>query len=208
MSDSADDKLVEPSGERVDPHDAIFRLLDRPLDEEDVRAATLRVEQPLAVSDRDLVSLLVFRVSDELLALRAEDVVRVTHVPPIHGIPHRTSAVIRGLCNVEGELLISVSLPALLGMKTVDSDTGAVEGDQESRRRMIVIGRQAETWAIVADEVLGLRRLEAKSFLLPPATVENARQCFTRNLAPLRDGRMVAVLDASRLDSGFKAALS
>jgi chemotaxis signal transduction protein len=58
------------------------------------------------------------------------------------------------------------------------------------------------------DEVLGVVRLEAKAFLSPPATVQNDRQCFTRHLAPLPDGRLLAVLDARRLDSGFKAALT
>jgi chemotaxis-related protein WspD len=201
---SPNNKLTARQDQQVDHQDAMLRLLDRPLDEADVRAATLRVEQPLTVSDRDLVSLLAFRVNEELFGLPGEDVVRVTGVPSIHRVPHRTNAVIRGLCCVQGELLISVSLPALLGMPEPEPADTAATGDQAGHRRMVVIGREAETWAVV----LGVMRLEASSFLPPPATVQNARQCFTRNLAPLPDGRMVAVLDASRLDSGFKAALS
>jgi chemotaxis signal transduction protein len=73
---------------------------------------------------------------------------------------------------------------------------------------MVVIGRPAESWAVIADEVLGVIRLEAKKFLPPPITVQKARHCFTRSLAQLQDGRTIAVLDASRLDAGFKAALS
>ena len=192
----------------IDRQGAMSRLLDRPLDDEDVRATTLRVEQPLTVADGELVSLLAFRVHDELLGFPAEDVVRVTLVAPVHRIPHRTNAVIRGLCNVEGELLICVSLSAILEIQGPEATDAAASPDPAGRRRMVVIGRRAENWAVVADEVLGVIRLEAKTLLPPPATVQQARQCFTRSLAPLQDGRTVAVLDASRLDAGFKAALS
>jgi len=84
----------------------------------------------------------------------------------------------------------------------------AASGDAAGRRRMVVIGRRTESWAVVAEEVLGVLRLDAKTFLPPPATVQKARQCFTRSLAPLQDGRTLAVLDLGRLDAGFKAALS
>ena len=192
----------------IDRQGAMSRLLDRPLDDEDVRATTLRVEQPLTVADGELVSVLAFRVHDELLGFPAEDVVRVALVAPVHRIPHRTNAVIRGFCNLEGELLICASLSAILEIQGPEATDAAASPDPAGRRRMVVIGRRAENWAVVADEVLGVIRLEAKTLLPPPATVQQARQCFTRSLAPLQDGRTVAVLDASRLDAGFKAALS
>jgi len=183
------------------------RLLARPLDEQDVRAATIRVEQPLAVADGERMSVLAFRVHDELLGLPTEDVVQVTHVAPVHRIPHRTNAIIRGLCSVEGELLICVSLRAILEIQgSVEAEAGSPE-EAASRRRMVVIGRRSEGWAFVVDELQGVVRLETKTFLPPPVTVQKQRHCFTRNLAPLSDGRMLAVLDASRLDAGFKAAL-
>jgi chemotaxis signal transduction protein len=203
---------VEPpaaSGDRETKlHQAMRRLLDRPADPQDVRAATLRVRQSLAVSERDQLSLLAFRVNEELLGLAGGDVIRVTHMTTIHRIPHRSNAVIRGLCNIQGELLICGSLPALLGMPAAEGSDGDSATVSSNRRRIVVIGRGAETWAVVVDEVLGVVRLEAKAFLSPPATVQNDRQCFTRHLAPLPDGRLLAVLDARRLDSGFKAALT
>lgn len=184
---------------------AMSRLLDRPLDEDEVRAATLRVEQPLTSADGELVSLLTFRLDDELFGLPAGDVVRVTHVAAVHRIPHRTNAVIRGLCNVEGELLLCANLAAVLELPHREPSDTAAAAD---RRRMVVLGRRADSWAVVADEVLGVMRLAARTFLPPPVTVHKARQCFTRNLVPLPDGRTLAVLDAMRLDAGFKAALT
>lgn len=192
----------------TDRHGAMSRLLDRPLDDEDVRAATLRVAQPRTASNGELVRLLAFRVQDELFGLLAEEVVRVTFVAPVHRIPHRNNAIIRGLCNLEGELLICVSLPAILELQGPEATDAATSPGSAGCRRMVVIGRREESWAVVADEVLGVIRLEAKTFLPPPVTVQKARQCFTRSLAQLEDGRTVAVLDASRLDAGFKAALS
>jgi len=205
---SEPDAVAKLSPNASASHDgAMARLLDRPLDDEEVRAATLRVEQPLTAADSELVSLLAFRLGEELFGIPAADVVRVTHVAPLHRIPHRSNAVICGLCNVEGELLICASLAAILELRRPEPDE-AVSEASASRRRMVVIGRRAESWAVIAAEVLGVMRLEAKTFLPPPVTVHKARQCFTRNLVPLADGRTLAVLDAKRLDAGFKAALT
>jgi chemotaxis signal transduction protein len=60
----------------------------------------------------------------------------------------------------------------------------------------------------IVDELLGIVHLDTATFYPPPMTVQNERQCFTRSLAPLPDGRLLTVLDAARLDAGFKAALS
>ncbi len=206
MSES-DPRAKTPATAAAGHEGAMSRLLDRPLDEDEVRAATLRVEQPLTSADGELVSLLAFRLDDELFGLPAGDVVRVTHLAPVHRIPHRTNAVIRGLCNVEGELLLCANLAAVLELPNREAADTASAAPTD-RRRIVVLGRRADSWAVVADEVLGVMRLEAQTFLPPPVTVHKARQCFTRHLVPLPEGRTLAVLDAIRLDAGFKAALS
>ena len=132
-------------------HDAILRLLDRPLDENDVRAATERVAQPLVPPGRNVDSLLVMRVGSELLALPAVDVARVTYVAAVRRIPHRTGAVIRGLCHVDGELLIRqrtrADLAGRVGLLSV--------GPSETRFSDVVMDReQPRNWEkSVAQEI-------------------------------------------------------
>lgn len=188
--------------------DAILRLLDRPLDELDILAATERVAQSLTTSDQERISLLAFGIGAELLAFPSCDVIRVTLVAQVHRIPHRTNPVVRGLCNIEGELLICINLPAILGMPESAAVSPADETERTHRQRMVVFGRQQEPWVITVNEILGVVQVETTACLPPPATVQGDVQCYTRNLAPLGDGRMLSVLDTERLDSGFKAALT
>jgi chemotaxis signal transduction protein len=207
MSDRQPQPLAADSAP-PDYHDAILRLLNRPLSEEDVRAATERVAQPLTAPRRDVDSLLVMRVGSEHLALFAVDVARITRVAAVRRIPHRTNAVIRGLCNVNGELLICGSLQSLLGLSEDEGETADGSDAGSRRRRMVVFGDEADRWTVEVDEVEGVVNVETASYLPPPVTVGRALDRYTVSLAPLADGRLAALLDARRLASGFKGALS
>jgi chemotaxis-related protein WspD len=187
--------------------DAMRRLLDRPLSEEDIRRATERVAQPRARPVRDVASLLLFRVGAERLAVRAVEVARVSRVAVVRRIPHRSNQIIRGLCNADGELLICGDLSALLDL-TGTSQVSAAESGSSDLRRMVVLGPESNRWAIEVDEVLGVQEFETASYKRPPVTVQKTMYRFTANLLSLGGDDVATLLDVSQVLSGFRVALS
>ena len=186
---------------------AMNRLLDRPLSEDDIRQATERVAQLRSRPVRDVASLLLFCIGAEQLAVPATDVARVTRVAVVRRIPHRSNHIIRGLCNVDGELLICGSLMALLELAEPDQAASA-EAGQSDLRRMVVLGSESNRWAIEVDRVLGVQYFETASYKQPPVTVQQAKYRFTANLLPLGGDDVATLLDVPQVLSGFKVALS
>ena len=75
-----------------------------------------RLAQPEEQVEQDLLSLVIFRLHDEYLAVQTRCLVEVTLPQPIHAIPHRTNDVVLGLVNIRGQLRICFSAHGLLGV--------------------------------------------------------------------------------------------
>jgi chemotaxis signal transduction protein len=184
----------------------MLRLLDRPLTADDLRESTARVAQPRAPAKLNVASLLLFRAGGERLAVPAVQVARVTRVSVVRRIPHRSNSVIRGSCNINGELLLCGSLVELLQLAAAREPGD--DGAPEDLRRMVVLGPESNRWVTEVDEVAGVRYFETDSYKAPPVTVGQARNRFTVSLVPLSEGGVATLLDVPQVLSGFKAALA
>ena len=185
---------------------AILRLLDRPLTPELIQDATKRVAQPRPDVDTAVARLLLFRAGGELFAIPAAHVVQVARGVIVSAIPHRSNHLLRGICCVNGQLLLCASLHHLLALPDPPT-TSANDLDNDSRRT-IVLGKEPEDWAFEVERVLGVTTVETHIFQRPPITVERSIQRYTECLVPRKDGSLAALLDAERVISGFKAGLS
>jgi chemotaxis-related protein WspD len=186
---------------------ATCRLLDRPLTDDLLREATEQVAQPRSQPNGEVASALLFRIGCEHLAVPATDVDRVTRVSVVRRIPHRGNRIIRGLCNIDGELVLCGSLSGLLELpEEVHQAESAANVSDESR--MVVLGPESNRWAVEVDCVLGLQHFETALCKSPPVTVRQAMRCFTTSLLPLSDDTVATLLDVSQVLSGFKAALT
>jgi chemotaxis signal transduction protein len=208
-------RLMSEHGDSVKPQDlvrqddtldggAILRLLDRPLTAEELHEATARVARPLEPPEKDVVRLLLVRVGDEELAFPARDVAQVTGAASVHRIPHRTNKTIRGLCNVDGDLMLCADLAALLEVDVAATD----RAEANEQRRMVVLGDEAHRWVVEVDAVKGVLPVSPHTYQRPPITVAAALGRYTAALVPLDGGALAALLDAERLIAGFQAALS
>ncbi|TWU30823.1 chemotaxis protein CheW [Novipirellula artificiosorum] len=185
----------------TDDEAAIQRLLDKPLSLDDLRERTRRVAMPLEMGDQDVVRLLVFQVGEELMAVKAVEVHQVTQATPVHRIPHRSNHIIRGLCNLDGDLMLCADLEKLLDLRE-----GTRDRTKEKQRWMIVLGDEPNHWVVEIDSVRGVIAFTQDTFRRPPITVDAALARYTKSLVPL-DQETVALLDLQRVVSGFQAAL-
>ncbi len=137
---------------------AIQRLLDQPLLPDDLREATERVARPLQPPEKEILRLLAFQLSGERFAVEARSVAKVTYAVGIHRIPHRSNAVIRGFCHVDGDLLLCADLGNLLELEPANPPEPKQAGRGRCRQptandRARVSGT---TWGIEVEAVDGV----------------------------------------------------
>jgi chemotaxis-related protein WspD len=148
----------------------------------------LRLGKP--TEQGDSLSLLVFRLGAEWLALTTTTLAEVSDVKAIHSLPHRTDSVLLGLVNVRGRLLLCISLAELLGV-----DQHAKEAPRAASlayRRMIVVRSGSDRWAFPVDEIDGVRRFRPRHLREPPVTVAKGLAHFTSSVVEFTEDVLLA----------------
>lgn len=157
----------------------------RELSEEFAAATTTTVE--------NAVSVLVFRLDAEWFALRSAVLHEIAGYQKPYILPFRSGGLLSGLVNVNGELLLCVSLEAALGLTT-----GEEHPPPAQRPRLCVAGMGRERVAFRVDEILGVRRIPVAQLRPVPVTVTKSLSaqtvsCFETN------GHEVGLIDETRL---------
>jgi chemotaxis-related protein WspD len=188
---------------------AIQRLLDQPLQPGEMQESTQRVARPLQPPDKHVQRFLSFQLRGQCFAVSAKSVVRVTRAALVHRIPHRSNALIRGLCHLEGDLLLCADLANLLEIEVPVAVSSQQNAEQQSGddRRMIVLQDQSHVWVVEVDTVEGVIPVIPADLQAPPLTVDTRTGHFTANVIR-HQNQLVAVLDLPRVLSSFQAALS
>lgn len=213
MSGGADDRLSGPPARAAaalketprrdaSRHEAASRLLDRPLPP-GYREEWARYFAAVAEADREENSasegaesrrILVFRLADEWLALPAGLVAEVTEPRPRHTLPHRRDALVLGVVNMRGELLVEVSLASLIGIG--EAQGGPRESGIAAFARLVVIGREGRRVAFRVDEVHGLVQYAARDLVELPATIGKSASSFATSMVGWQ-GRLLGRLDGA-----------
>jgi chemotaxis-related protein WspD len=152
---------------------------------------------------RDDVGVLICRLGPEWLAFRTRAVVEAALPKPVHRIPHRTNAVLRGLVNLRGQLQLCFSLYGLLG---VPEPRGDEEEGVASRRRLVVLrdAERLEWWAFAVDEVHGVEHFARAALQGVPSTLANPAVSFSQAVVPWGD-HTIAILDESRIFAALRS---
>lgn len=179
--------------------DATYRLLDRPLSAEDLDDRTARVARRLGDSDHVAACVMVFTLGGEHFAIAAEEVGCVRSPAAVHPIPHKTNDIMRGLCNIDGELILCMDLAGILRVRptVVEHETAA---------RFVVIGEDHARWAFAVDEVVGMYNYNIDKEQALPLTVSEDLRHFGTTVVHLDDCQATR-LDVERVMRGFEAAL-
>ena len=149
-----------------------------------------------APEGEEIDSVLIFRIGEEWLGLPAAICREIAEPRPVHSLPHRRSEAVRGIVNVRGELLICMSLSALLGL-------GSAAASRGTERiavfpRLVVTGEETRHVAFEVDEVHGLHSYRTDERGAVPATVGRSAASVVEAMIPW-NGRAVGCLDAVRL---------
>jgi chemotaxis-related protein WspD len=163
------------------------------------RALDAEVKPP----DADDISLLVFRLGVEWLALPTKTVVEVTEPRPVHLVPHRSNEVVTGLINLRGRLQLQVSLHGLLGVARDEPPRAQPARHTAAVPRLVVIQGDGQTWVFTSDEVLGIHRFSRGKVSAVPSTLANPANSFSEAVIDW-EGKSVGLLDRQRLFAALR----
>src|SRR5579884_2207850 len=149
---------------------------------------------------------LLFRLGGEWLALPASALHEVISVRPIHRIPFH-GGLLAGVVNVRGELHLAIRMDHLLGITHgAEADDGLPSGTGKTIPRLLVAGRDAETWVFRVDHVDRVYRLAMQSLKPAPPTRGRAASRFTRGVFRWKE-RAVGLLDEERLFEAVRTSV-
>jgi len=177
-------------------------LFDREVPGEFLDEWTRNITSVKEPETRDAFSVIVFRVAGEWLALKTVYLQETTNPRPVHSVPFRTNKVFRGLVNINGELLLCVSVGDL---------TEAAKGEQApaestAAKRMLVINKQGERYAFSVEEILGIYRISVGDLQKPPVTLTRSPSGVVETVFDLND-RKVGLLGEEKLLHALKRSL-
>jgi len=177
---------------------AAAALLDREPPEGYRAEWTARIAQPRHQNLAGTLSIVIFRVGSEWLALPSGVFLEVADLRPIRSLPHRRKDdAVRGLVNIRGELLLCVSPAGLLGL----SDSWAMPDAKKLRKihpRLLVLSHKGDRVVFPVDEVHVGRRYHPDELKPAPSTVGLAAAAYTLGLISW-EGVHVGVLDSDLL---------
>jgi len=144
------------------------------------------------VSGISAPSLMIFRLADEFFALPVAVLLEVSSPLAVHTVPHRTTDVFQGLVNIRGELMLTASLKALLGVSKHADGAGAP--------RLAVARSEQGPWVFPLDEIFGIHPVNPEGIRPAPTTGQGGAVSCTAGLFSWR-GHTVALLDPERIFS-------
>lgn len=169
---------------------AADRIRQRQLPSGYAEAALEAIALPAPVSPR-LSSALVFRLGQEWIAIETDCIQDIATMQPVHRLPHR-GGVIAGLVNVRGQLLIAIHLRELL-----EVDGATATQPSTTAMRIVVIEREGERWAFVADEVHGVVWYDPATEQPLAATVPPLRAAIASGTLPWSSSQATRLASAN-----------
>jgi chemotaxis-related protein WspD len=147
-------------------------------------------EGPIA-AELDTLSVVVFRIGAQWLALATSVFREIAALRAIHSLPQRRTGAVLGLANVRGELLVCLSLARILGFEYAEALQPAQP--RAAEKRLLVLQREGHLAVCPVDEVFGIERFHEREIRTLPATLSRAG-AYTRAVLSWRQ-KLVAVLD-------------
>ncbi|MDF3065623.1 MAG: CheW-like domain protein [Polyangiaceae bacterium] len=148
----------------------------------------------------ETVSVVVFEVGDQLLAIDTQAVVEVTAPRTPHRVGHRTGRIFSGLVNIHGQLELCCSLHGLLQI-----EVGATRAPA-AHARMLLVEHEGQRFSFEVAAVHGVHRFGTADSSAVPATSQQDAASYVRQL--LRFGeRRVGHLDLAKTFRALEASL-
>lgn len=167
-------------------------LFDREMPEDYRKEISEKLAVATAATVEETMSVLVLRVNSEWFAFRTYVFQEISAYQKPYVVPFRSGALLVGLVNVNGELLLCISLEAALSLSSKEKTQPA------GRPRLCVVRNGGERFAFDVDEILGVRRIASTQLQPVPVTLAKSPSAQTTSCFEV-DGHNVGLIDEQRL---------
>ena len=150
------------------------------------------------------ISVVIFRLGEEWLALATHIFAEIADCRPIHSLPHRTNAIFLGVANLRGQLRLCVALHNLLDIEQPNKVKHTQI--QTAYRRMISIQQKGQNWVFPVNEVHGILRCDNALLQNVPVTVAKSTANYLRGVIRW-ENRDVGYLDEELLLESLKRSV-
>ncbi|HEX7776855.1 MAG TPA: chemotaxis protein CheW [Parvibaculum sp.] len=174
---------------------AAASFLDREIPSEYTAERTEHFSRAKAAEEVQALSVTIFRVGADWLALPTTALDEVAPAHKAHALPHRRGGAVVGLVNIRGELLICVSLRRRLGL---DGAEPMQRADGGAFGRLLVVKHLGRRLAFPVDEVYGIHKCRQDDLKAPPSTVARAATTHTKAVFSW-ENKSVGYLDEGKL---------
>jgi chemotaxis-related protein WspD len=181
--------------------EAALRLLERTPDPDYLDSWTELLGRPKKTPDKSGVSVIVFRLGNDWLAIETHVFSEVLSYKNIHRIPHRTNATLMGLVNYQGTLKLCLNMHHFLSI--VEEDDENIKKLQGKFQRMVSIEHNHEQWIFPVDEVHGIFRVDHDQIKKPPVNLSKSKVNYLRGMIEWH-GKHVAYIDYELLFYGLR----
>ncbi len=182
-------------------------LLDRPIPEEFINEWTGTTANKKEIEDFNRLSLLMFRVKSEWLAMKTSFFKEMTDVTDIHSIPMKTNNIFKGLTNINGELLLVFSLSDLFSLGDDNIDENKNISKKIIKRMVVIVNSKNERFAFISDEIFGVIHIIPEIINDTPSTISKAPMAYTTGIFK-HNNFHVGLLDDEKLFSAFSRSLT
>ena len=128
----------------------------------------------------------------------------ITHCDKHHSLPHRKNKILRGLVNVRGELLLSVSLGYLFNLNKSEKVNTARSTIHE---RYIIISDKGDSYAFPVSEVKDTLKYEEKNLQKAPSTINVGPSNFIKGIIE-HNNIFIGLLDTELVFSSLNRNIS
>lgn len=149
------------------------------------------------------VSLAVFRIRTEILAVYTNLYDETLELKPVHSVPFRSNRFFRGLVNISGELQLCFDLESVLELTASKEDNSHT---LSGYKRLIVLKLQGEKFVFQADEVLGIFHVKSSNIKKPPSTISKSPGSVSEGIVASGDLK-ITILSEEKLRELFNTLL-
>ena len=167
----------------------------------DERAAVMAL--PKETARLGMLSVMVFRLCGEKFAIKTIYFQEAAEPSPVHTLPLKVNRIFRGIANINGELLLCLSVADILDLtpEAQDNEPPVVY------ERMLVVTRERQRFVFPVEQILGVHRVAPEDLGEVPATLSRSARALTRGIF-LLNGRPVGLLDEERLFPAMTRSLN